>query len=117
MAFTKETDPVVMCRKLISLGPEVAGVTVGEEGSVFVGRGEVVVRKAFRIQAVDTTGAGDVFHGAFSFAIVQGWDLAKAVEFSSAVAALKCRKLGGRSGIPTLPEVEAFLTEHEQETR
>lgn len=117
MAFTKETDPKAMCKKLLSYGPEVAGVTLGEEGSVFATRNETIVRGAFQIQAVDTTGAGDVFHGAFSFGIIQGWDLARVVEFSSAVAAMKCRKLGGRAGIPTLPEVEAFLSERVEEIR
>jgi len=116
--FTKETDPIAICRKLLSYGPEVAGVTLGDEGCIFATRNELIVRKAFRIQEmVDTLGAGDVFHGAFSFAVVQGWDLARVVEFASAVAALKCRKLGGRVGMPTMSEAEAFLREHVEEIR
>ena len=58
---------------------------------------------------LDTTGAGDVFHGAFGWALAQGWDLAEVVEFASAVAALKCRRLGGRTGIPTLAETLDLL--------
>ncbi len=108
--FTGETDPEAMCRKLLSLGPEVVGVTLGEEGSIFMTKkGEIVKQKAFKVQMVDTTGAGDVFHGAFCFGLVQGWSLPKNVEFSSAVAALKCRRLGGRAGIPSLNETEEFL--------
>ncbi|MEM2598539.1 MAG: PfkB family carbohydrate kinase [Thermoproteota archaeon] len=110
-SFTGETDPEAMCRKILSLGPEVVGVTLGEEGSVFVSKkGEVVRQKAFKVQAVDTTGAGDVFHGAFCFGVLQGWSLPKIVEFSSAVAALKCRRLGGRAGIPSLREVEEYMS-------
>jgi sulfofructose kinase len=116
-AFTKETNPTAMCKKILSYGPEAVGVTLGEEGSIFVTRKEIVKRKSFKIRAVDTTGAGDVFHGAFSFGVIQGWDLAKVVEFSTAVSAMKCRRLGGRAGIPTLPEVEAFLRKRVEEIR
>jgi sugar/nucleoside kinase (ribokinase family) len=113
--FTGETDPEAMCRKLLRLGPEVVGVTLGEEGSVFMTKkGEVVKQKAFRVQVVDTTGAGDVFHGAFCYGVAQGWSLPKIVEFSSAVAALKCRRLGGRAGIPSLDETEGFLRRFKQ---
>jgi sulfofructose kinase len=112
MAFTHETDPRAMCRAILAHGPEVAGVTLGEDGVVFATRHETVVRKAFPVHAVDTTGAGDVFHGAFSFGVVQGWDLARVVEFASAVAALKCRRLGGRAGIPARAEVDAYLRDH-----
>jgi sugar/nucleoside kinase (ribokinase family) len=117
MEFTKETDLIAMCKKLRSYGPEVVGLTLGENGSVFATGNEVIVRKAFKVQAIDTTGAGDVFHGAFSFGIVQGWDLSRVIEFSSAVSAIKCTKVGGRAGIPTLPEVEAFLKKHVDEIR
>jgi len=108
--FTGEVDPETACRKILELGPEVAGVTLGEEGSIFVtSSGGLFRQKAYVVQVVDTTGAGDVFHGAFCFGVVRGWDLPKIVEFSSAVSALKCRKLGGRAGIPSLEEVERFV--------
>lgn len=64
---------------------------------------------AFATNVVDTTGAGDVFHGAYLYAFLQGWPPETSLAFASATAALKCRKLGGRSGIPTRPHVEAFL--------
>jgi len=108
--FTGKADPETACRKILELGPEVAGVTIGEEGSIFMTRmGGFLRQKAFEVQVVDTTGAGDVFHGAFCFGAVRGWDLPKIVEFSSAVSALKCRKLGGRAGMPFLEEVERFV--------
>ena len=54
-------------------------------------------------------GCGDVYHGAFALGIARGWDLGRIVRIASATAALKCRKLGGRAGIPALGEVEEFL--------
>ena len=64
---------------------------------------------AFEVDALDTTGAGDVFHGAFIVGLLQGWDLRTTALFSSAVSAVKCTQLGGRSGIPTLDRALAFL--------
>jgi len=64
---------------------------------------------AFEVEVKDTTGAGDVFHGAYLVGVVEGWSLQKSMRFASAAAALKCRELGGRKGIPSRDEVEAFL--------
>ena len=64
---------------------------------------------AFPVEVVDTTGAGDVFHGAFLCGMLQQWELEKSVEFASAVAALKCTRLGGRTGIPDRQETIQFL--------
>jgi sugar/nucleoside kinase (ribokinase family) len=52
-----------------------------------------------------------VFHGAFAFGLARGWDVAANARFASATAALKCRALGGRTGIPSYDEVTAFLDE------
>ena len=57
----------------------------------------------------DTTGAGDSFHGGFIYGILKDWDLNKVAEFASAVAALACKKLGSRSSLPKLDEVNDFL--------
>ncbi|MCA9878203.1 MAG: ribokinase, partial [Thermomicrobiales bacterium] len=62
---------------------------------------------------VDTTGAGDVFHGEGILAVLQNWDLARTAEFAGATAALKCTQLGGRAAIPRLPEVMRFLAARE----
>ncbi len=66
----------------------------------------------FRVEAVDTNGAGDVFHGACAFGELRGWPLEWTLTFANAVAAMKCRALGGRRGIPRLPEVRDFLHAH-----
>ncbi|MEI8190948.1 MAG: PfkB family carbohydrate kinase, partial [candidate division NC10 bacterium] len=55
------------------------------------------------------TGAGDVFHGAFLYGLLQGWDARDILVFANAVSALKCTRLGGRSGIPRVDDVNAFL--------
>jgi sulfofructose kinase len=72
--------------------------------------GEVLRRSpAFPITAVDTLGAGDVFHGAFALALAEGHDLSAAMRLGSAAAALKCSRLGGSAGAPTRAEVQAFI--------
>jgi sugar/nucleoside kinase (ribokinase family) len=100
--------------------PAVACVTLGESGSLAICGGREIVTPAFRVEAVDTTGAGDAFRGGF----IAGWlkgdggvDLEDILRYASAVAALKCRVLGAREGIPRAPEVEAFLAEHPLEAR
>ena len=97
-------------RQIFSFGPKAAVVTRGERGCEGLSHEGMFTCEGFSVAAVDTTGAGDVFHGAFLFAVVQGWDLEKACIFSNAVAALKCRRLGGRNGIPDLTEALAFLS-------
>jgi ribokinase len=61
------------------------------------------------MDVVDTTGCGDVFHGGYIYGLLQGWDIRQTVRFAAACAALKTRAIGGRTAIPDLPEVEAFL--------
>ena len=94
---------------LDSFGPKACGVTLGERGSIALSRGRIIEAPGFAVHAVDTTGAGDVFHGAFLVAALQGWDVERCCIFSNAVAALKCRRMGGRAGIPTMEEASAFL--------
>jgi len=99
------------CRALSEMGPSYAGVTLGEEGAVGLDGEEFFQVPPFKVDVVDTTGAGDVFHGALDVAILKGWDFKRCVTFAAAVAAIKCRKLGGRAGIPSFAEAQAFLKE------
>ena len=90
--------------------PRGSVVTLGERGCVAVERsGRRFERPAFEVKAADTTGAGDVFHGAYIRGMLEGWDLERVLEFACAVAALKCTKPGGREGIPSMAEAMAFL--------
>lgn len=90
-------------------GGRAAAVTCGSAGAFLVSGSEQVFQPAYKADVVDTTGCGDVFHGAFALGIAEGWPLKKVMAFSAATAALKCRKLGGRAGIPRRQEVEEFL--------
>ena len=107
--FTGEDDPAKAIHKMRLLGPKIVGITLGDDGCI-ISRGATTFSKpAFTVDVVDTTGAGDVFHGAFIYGLLKNWPLEKTAEFANAVAAMKCRKLGGRSGIPALGEAMLFL--------
>jgi sugar/nucleoside kinase (ribokinase family) len=99
------------CKIFHGLGPRIVGITLGERGSVFY-NGEDPIRTdtLHDIPIVDTTGAGDNFHGAFLYAFLKGWDLPACVKFATIFAALTCRGLGGRSAIPTVSEVLARMS-------
>jgi ribokinase len=102
-------DPLEAARALHALGPPVVVVTLGPGGCVCVSAEGSFRQPAFDVPVVDTTGSGDVFHGGFIYGLLCGLDLPAAVRFASAAAALKCRHLGGRAGVPTLAQVEEFL--------
>jgi len=99
-------------KALLDYGPEIVAITAGEGGSWCVTAEDCIHVPAYSVEVVDTTGAGDVYHGAFIHGLLQGWDLNQVTTFANAVAALKCRRMGGRSGIPTLKETEQFLANH-----
>lgn len=84
-------------------------VTAGADGCYWLENDTIQHASGFKVNVLDTTGAGDVFHGAFAFALAQGMETRETVRFASAVAALKCTKFGGREGIPDLETVKAFL--------
>jgi len=83
--------------------------TLGPEGAIALVDGEILYAHGFQVDVVDTTGAGDVFHGGFIYGLLQNWEVTEILRFANAVAALKCRALGGRRGIPSLGEVLKFL--------
>ncbi len=83
--------------------------TLGHEGAMALVDGEILTVRGFEVKAVDTTGAGDVFHAGFIYGLLQNWEVAEILSFANAVAALKCQDLGGRKGIPTLDKVQKFL--------
>ncbi|MGZ5817373.1 MAG: PfkB family carbohydrate kinase, partial [Burkholderiaceae bacterium] len=97
-------------KKVRTWGCEVAAVTQGEHGILWLDDEGLHEQESFPVEVVDTTGAGDVFHGAYTFALAERRSVADAMRFASAVAALKCTRQGGRAGIPTRAEVNAFMT-------
>jgi ribokinase len=108
-ALTGLQDVYTAGRAALAMGPEIFVETRGEDGSYTVTADDQFHTPAFPVPVLDTTGAGDVFHGAYLVGLLHGWDLRKIALFSTAVAAIKCTRLGGRSGIPTFPEVVDFL--------
>jgi sulfofructose kinase len=89
----------------------VAGATLGRGGVLAWDGIRFHYAPAFRVQTVDTTGAGDIFHGAFVFGLVKQWPLPRILEFSCAAAGLNCTALGARGGIRPLDEIERLTQE------
>jgi len=84
-------------------------ITLGSRGLVGLSDDRFIQMDAFPVEVVDTCGAGDTFHGAYCYGLVRGFSFEQNLAFSSAAAALKCRRMGGRAGIPNEAEVTAFL--------
>jgi len=102
-------SPEIITQKLCDFGVRMAIVTLGNQGCVARWNHSTSAFSAFPVDVVDTTGAGDAFHGGFIYGLLQDWNPEKTIQFASAVAAINCRSLGGRSGLPTLETVEQFL--------
>ena len=112
MAHTKENNPKDACKKLYSMySPQAVVVTCGKLGGILFDGKTLTNYPAFPVDAVDSNGSGDVFHGAFAFGLTKNLDYEKCCIFSSAVSALKCTKIGARDGVPKLYEVLEFLEE------
>jgi sulfofructose kinase len=106
-------EPEAALMRLKQRDDQLVGITLGEQGFLYhdPGLGETRHIPAFHVEAVDTTGAGDVFHGAYAYGVARGWTPSRCGLFASVTAALKCTALGGRAGIPGLAEVETLLLE------
>lgn len=94
---------------ILTYGPKVVCVTMGEAGSLVVSDTEVFEAKAFPVPVVDSTGAGDCFAAGFVHGLIRGWSLRRIAMFASAVGALAVMHRGGRSGTPTSQEVVEFM--------
>lgn len=90
-------------------------VTRGEEGASVLWENEIYNFPAWKIKPVDSTGAGDVFHGAFIYALFQDWSVADCMRFANAAGAISCTRLGARGGIPSLKEVKELAAEMKPE--
>ncbi len=108
--ITGETDlfkslPILQQR----YGCRVTGATLGQDGALAWDGKRFWYAPAYRVSAVDTTGAGDIFHAAFAFGILKGWALDRLLDFSCAAAGLNCTGLGARGGIRSLEEIETLI--------
>ena len=114
-AWTGQNDPF-KALELIQreYGMKVAAMTLGAHGALARENGEFIYSPAFVVNCVDTTGAGDVFHGAFCYAVLQEMPMRDALEFSNAMAALNCTALGARGGIRGLEEIRSLMARGER---
>src|SRR5215831_14834213 len=114
-AWTGVNDPFRALETIqTEYGMKVAAMTLGAHGSLARENGRFFYSPAFVVNCVDTTGAGDVFHGAFCYAVLQGMPMRDALDFSNAMAALNCTALGARGGIRGTDDIRALMARAER---
>ncbi|MGA2254668.1 MAG: PfkB family carbohydrate kinase [Thermoguttaceae bacterium] len=119
LKITDTTDPALAARSLWTPERQAVVVTCGRDGCWYVSHQRPAFpchQPALPVEAIDTTGCGDVFHGAYAAAIVHGLDIPMAVRFASVAAGLKAKCPGGQAGIPTRSTVEAQMDNCVEET-
>lgn len=108
--MTRESEPAAVVSALSRPDRACCVVTAGDQGCWYSEwGGEVRHFPAFRVKVVDTTGCGDVFHGAYAASIARGESVSRAIQVATAAAGIKAKQPGGRSGIPDLVTVEKLL--------
>lgn len=109
-ALTGDRDPFrvleYMAREFRIPSP---GMTLGRDGALVLSKGRFHYSPGFVVETVDTTGAGDVFHGAFVYGLLAGWEMGRTLDFSNAMAGLNCTALGARGGIATRARAERLV--------
>ena len=114
-AWTGEADPFKALETIQEqYHLRVAAMTLGAHGALARQNGKFYYSAAFAVDCVDTTGAGDVFHGAFCYAVLKAMPMLEALDFSNAMAALNCTALGARGSIGTLDDVASFTRRTER---
>ncbi len=103
--LTGISDPIDSLLALRPYCPGFLAVTLGAQGAMAVVGDECVRFPAFKVHAVDTTGAGDIFHGGFIYGLLQNWPLERIMTFANAAAGLNCTHMGARSGVLQLSEI------------
>jgi len=116
--WTGEPDPFKALAQLQdTFGMKVAAMTMGAHGALARENGKFVYSPAFVVNCLDTTGAGDVFHGAFCYSVVRGFSMAETLEFSNAMAALNCTAMGARGGIASESEGRHLISRGERRAK
>jgi len=109
-AVTGEADPFRVLEYMAKeYGIRAPGMTLGRDGALLYWRGRFHYSPGFVVETVDTTGAGDVFHGAFIYGLIRGWKTDRILDFSNAMAGLNCTAIGARGGIRTQAEAEELM--------
>ena len=96
-------------RYIQSKGPDIVIFTFGAEGAIGVYGDKSFFQPAIEVDVKDSTGAGDVFHGAFDAAYLKGMSVPEAARLAAGVSSIKCTQLGGRAGIPDMETVSKYL--------
>ena len=96
-------------RMQLRFGCTLTAATLGEGGVLAWDGRQFHHRPAYRVPVVDTTGAGDIFHAGFIFGLLQGWDLARQLDFACAAAAMNCMAAGARGGIQSVEAIENLM--------
>lgn len=91
---------------------KLAAATLGPEGVLAFDGEQFVYAPAYHVAVADTTGAGDTFHAGFIYALLQGWELQRQLEFACAAAALNCTAVGARGGIQSVAQVEQLMKQN-----
>ena len=113
--WTNQDDPFRALETIQKeYGMRVAAMTLGAHGALALYEGTFVYSPAFIVNCVDTTGAGDVFHGAFCYAVLQGMPMRDALDFSNAMAALNCTAIGARGGIRSIEDARRLMEKAER---
>jgi len=110
-AITGVNDPAEALRVLRRSHPGVLCVTLGVRGAMALEGDRLIHAPAFAIDAVDTTGAGDVFRGGFIYGYLEGWPLEDTLRFANAAAAVSCTRLGAMASVPSLEEAQRLIAE------
>lgn len=105
-----DVDPFVCLPSVAGrFGCRLTAATLGADGVIAWDGARFHYSPAFELKPVDTTGAGDVFHAGFAFALLRGDDLQHSLEFSCAAAGLACMGMGARGGIASLADIEHLI--------
>jgi sugar/nucleoside kinase (ribokinase family) len=109
-AVTGDNDPFRILEYMaLEYGIRAPGMTLGRDGALVFWEGKFHYSPGFVVETQDTTGAGDIFHGAFVYGLVGGWEMPRILDFSNAMAGLNCTKLGARGGIASRAEAERLV--------
>lgn len=109
MQVENETDAEIAAQKLVAKGVEKVIITLGSKGAFVLTKTEKVSIPAYKVEAIDTTAAGDTFCGAFAVAFVEGKSLQESLQFASAAAAISVTRIGAQPSAPTRNEIDNFI--------
>jgi sugar/nucleoside kinase (ribokinase family) len=109
LQLSGESDHERALRKIRRRHDGLLVTTIGAQGAVVLEGDRFLLVPGFAVDAVDTTGSGDVFRGGFIYGLLSGWPIERTVRFANAAAAVSCTRLGAINGVPTLEDVQALL--------